>query len=62
MKITCSQALRMLPACIKGKLVPMLTSSPGIGKSDLVRQIAATYNLFVIDLRLSQCDPCDLNH
>ncbi len=60
MQIKCSQALQVLPTCIKQQLVPMLTSSPGIGKSDIVRQIAKDYNLKVIDLRLSQCDPTDL--
>ena len=42
-------------------LVPMLHSSPGMGKSDLVRTIAKKFNLLVIDMRLSQMDPTDLN-
>lgn len=44
----------------KAGLVPMILGSPGIGKSDIIRQIAKLHNLFVIDLRLSQCDPTDL--
>ena len=60
MQIKIKQALRIIPACIKARLVPMLTGSPGIGKSNIAHQIAAEYNLKVIDLRLSQCDPTDL--
>ena len=51
----------MITAAIKAKVVPMLKGSPGIGKSQIIWQIAAAYNLMVIDLRLSQCDPTDLN-
>lgn len=46
---------------IKAKLVPMIHGSPGIGKSAIVHAIAGEFNLKVIDLRLSQCDPTDLN-
>jgi hypothetical protein len=60
MQITPKQALRLIPACIKARLVPMLAGSPGIGKSNIAHQIALQYNLKVIDLRLSQCDPTDL--
>lgn len=45
---------------IKAKLVPMVHGSPGIGKSAIVHAIAGEFNLKVIDLRLSQCDPTDL--
>jgi len=38
----------------------MLSGSPGCGKSQIGYKIAADYNLKVIDLRLSQCDPTDL--
>lgn len=40
--------------------VPFIQSSPGIGKSSLVREIASEGNLELIDLRLSQCAPEDL--
>ena len=50
----------MITNYLKAKLVPMLTGSPGCGKSQIVYAIAEEYNLKVIDLRLSQCDPCDL--
>ena len=41
-------------------LVPFIKGSPGIGKSDIVRQVAEELNLKVIDFRLSQADPTDL--
>lgn len=50
----------MITAAIKTRIVPLLKGSPGTGKSQIVYQIAAAYNLKVIDLRLSQCDPTDL--
>ena len=60
MKINIEQALRVIPTCIKSKLVPMLIGSPGIGKSHIAHEIALENNLKVIDLRLAQCDPCDI--
>ena len=41
--------------------VPMIHGSPGVGKSDSVRQVADRNNLFVIDIRLSQMSPTSLN-
>ena len=46
---------------LKAKLVPFLKGSPGCGKSALIKELANDYGLKVIDLRLSQCDPTDLN-
>jgi hypothetical protein len=46
--------------CINAGLVPFIQSSPGIGKSSLAKEIAAKGNLQLIDLRLSQCAPEDL--
>ena len=60
MQVKISQAVRMITTAIKAKVTPMLHGSPGIGKSQIVFQIAEKYNLKVIDLRLSQCDPTDL--
>lgn len=45
---------------IQAGLVAMVTSSPGLGKSAIVAKICKTFNLQLIDLRLSQCDPTDL--
>lgn len=54
------QAKRLMSSVIQSMLVPMLHGSPGIGKSDIIRSIARQFNLFVIDMRLAQCDPTDL--
>lgn len=61
MQVKASQAREMLTKYIQAKLVPMLVGSPGCGKSQIVYSIAKEYSLKVIDLRLSQCDPTDLN-
>jgi len=55
-----SQAKRMLAKYLKARRVPMIHGSPGIGKSDIIRQVAEEFDLFVIDIRLAQCDPTDL--
>lgn len=47
--------------CMKAGLVPMVKSSPGIGKSSLVRDIANQAKLKVIDIRLAQIESIDLN-
>lgn len=47
-------------SCMEAGLVPFISSSPGLGKSSIVAQIAKDYNLELIDLRLSQCAPEDL--
>jgi hypothetical protein len=46
--------------CVVRGLVPFIQSSPGLGKSSLVREIAQEGNLKVIDVRLSQSAPEDL--
>lgn len=45
---------------LKAQRVPFLKGSPGIGKSDIIKQVADKLNLHVIDIRLSQVDPTDL--
>lgn len=41
-------------------LTPMVTSSPGMGKSDIIRGIAQKYKLKLLDIRVSQCEPVDM--
>ena len=60
MQVKIPQAIDMVTDYIKAGIVPMLHGSPGIGKSQIVQQIADQYGLQLIDLRLSQCDPTDL--
>lgn len=59
-KCTPDQTKKYVIHCMKCGLVPFIQSSPGIGKSSIVKQIAKEYNLKLIDLRLSTCDPTDL--
>lgn len=60
MQVKISHAIPMVTGFIKANIVPMIHGSPGIGKSQIVKQIAQEYGLLLIDLRLSQCDPTDL--
>lgn len=56
-----SLAAKYISVALTAGLVPMVHGSPGIGKSEIVHQIADDFNLELIDLRLSQSDPTDLN-
>jgi len=49
-----------IDVCTKANVVPYVVSSPGIGKSSIVAQVAKKNKLKLIDLRLSQCTPEDL--
>lgn len=55
------QARELMTHLIKAQLVPNLIGSPAIGKSSICHAIADEYGLKVIDMRLAQCDPTDLN-
>lgn len=60
-KTTLKVAIPHIKRCIVKRLVPMIHGSPAIGKSDIVKQIAAEASLWVIDVRLSTYDPADMN-
>ena len=55
-----SEAYSGIRKVLKSGRVPMLHGSPAIGKSSIVKKIAEASKLFVIDLRLSQCEPTDM--
>lgn len=55
-----SQIASALSYLIDANQPVMLHGSPGVGKSDVVRQIAKQRGIELIDLRLSQLDPVDL--
>jgi len=59
--VSLHQSYDLLDLYVKSGLVPYLKSSPGVGKSSIVKKWAADNNLLLIDVRLSQCDPTDLN-
>lgn len=61
MIVTVSELSEELPLVLSARKVPIVISSPGMGKSSLARQIAKQFNLKLIDIRLSYCDPTDLN-
>lgn len=50
-----------LESCLQVHLTPMVWGLPGIGKSEIIAQIAEEYNLKLIDIRLTTCDITDLN-
>lgn len=55
------QAKNILQVNLKANNVCMLTGSPAMGKSSIIRQLADENNLHLIDLRLTQLQPYDLN-
>lgn len=58
--MTPNQIVAAVGACIDADLPVLMTGAPGIGKSDIVRQIAAERGWPVIDMRLVTTDPVDL--
>lgn len=59
-KISPRQLIKAAERTLKAGMVPYVHGSPGIGKSDIWKQIADKYNLFIIDARLSQMTPEDI--
>lgn len=55
-----SDAIKTLKAMYTLRQPAMLHGSPGIGKSDVVRQVSKELEIDLIDFRLSQVDPVDL--
>lgn len=60
-QVNFTEAKELLKAMLPKRLVPFLSGSPGIGKSSLMQELADEFNLKLIDFRLSQADPTDLN-
>lgn len=56
-----SETKEAIIRCMLANLVPFVQSSPGMGKSSLVRQIGEENDLEVIDVRLSVLEPTDLS-
>lgn len=57
---TTREATNFIYDCLDAKLVPMMVSDPGMGKSSIYRAIAKKYKLFPIDMRLSTIDAVNL--
>lgn len=60
-QVNAIQAVTNIERALRANLTLMLTSGPGIGKSSLFKQTADNFGLELIDMRLSQCDPTDIN-
>lgn len=60
MIVTLKEASNYLPILLKSGIVPYFRGSPAIGKSAIVHQYAKARNLKVIDIRLAECDPTDI--
>lgn len=54
------ESIENIISVLAGGRVPFLQGSPGIGKSDIIKEVANHYNLEIIDIRLSQVEPTEL--
>lgn len=59
-KSTPRQVRKYTIEILSAGLVPFIRSSPGMGKSAIVRSIAEEYGMELLDVRLSTCAPEDL--
>lgn len=59
--LTPSKTRKAIVRIIAAGLVPFIQSSPAIGKSEITHGISQEYNLKLIDVRLSQCEPTDMS-
>ena len=50
-----------LTRAFRGGKVPVIRSSPGMGKSELTQDVADEFDLLLLDFRLGQADITDLN-
>lgn len=55
-----SDAVALLTMAIQSQSSAFFWGAPGIGKSDIIRQIASGLGYHLEDIRLSQMDPCDI--
>lgn len=56
-----SSIIKSIPALMTAGLVPMIWGAPGVGKSDVVAQVAKSLKMALRDVRLTLFDPIDLN-
>ena len=61
MSISLAESKTACTRILQAGQVPMLKSSPGMGKTSMLKEIAKTFNLLYIDCALSSKDPVDLN-
>lgn len=61
LEVTLAQCKQLLKDCFRARITPQLVSSPGVGKSAIIQEIADEWNLKLIDIRLTEYDPTELN-
>ncbi len=61
LSVTPAQLPQILEDLAVAGLVPFVKADPGSSKSQVIAQFAANNKLLLIDIRLSQIDPTDLN-
>lgn len=61
MTVTPRKAAELIEDAMTSGCVPFVRSSPGLGKSSIMKGIANKYRLFLEDIRLSTCAPEDLS-
>jgi len=61
MKTSTRHLKNSLMAVLRAGVVPYIMSSPGMSKSAQIAQLAKENKLKLIDIRLAQCEPSDLN-
>lgn len=60
-EVNLSQAKDLIQDCGRAQHTCNLVSSPGVGKSAIAKEIASEWKLKVIDIRLTEYDPTELN-
>jgi hypothetical protein len=61
LEVNLLDAKPLIVDCLRAHITPQLVSSPGVGKSAILKQIAEKLELCVIDIRLTEYDPTELN-
>ena len=61
MEVNLAQAKELIQDCGRAHHTCNLISSPGVGKSAVVKEIAVEWRLKMIDIRLTEYDPTELN-
>jgi hypothetical protein len=60
MALSFAQAKQALLACVEAKITPLVVGPPGVGKTALMRAVAAEANLPCHELLASNCDAVDI--
>lgn len=59
--VNTTRATELMERALRAQIPGILKGSPGIGKSAIIKALAKKFNLKLIDIRLAQCEPTDLN-